>query len=63
MGLVYSVIPDGNDGLASFTKAYLLPGSSVKTDVTVQDSDHVIALSTCVNDYKFRFIVCGVRVN
>lgn len=63
MGLVYSVIPDGNDGLASFTKAYLLPGSSVKTDVTVQDSDHVIALSTCINDYKFRFIVCGVRVN
>lgn len=60
---VFSVIKKDEDGLKSFADKYLIPGSNVNTDTTIKDSDHVLALSTCVNDYAYRFIVCGVRVD
>ncbi len=60
---VFSVIKADEDGLKAFADKYLIPGSNVNTDTTIKDSDHVLALSTCVNDYAYRFIVCGVRVD
>ncbi len=58
---VFSVIQADETGLSEFAKKYLIAGSSIDTNTTIKDSDHVLALSTCVNDYTYRFIVCGVR--
>ena len=60
---VFSAIHKDEDGLKSFAEKYLLPGNNVNTKAEISDSDHVLALSTCVNDYAYRFIVCGVRVD
>ena len=60
---VFSAIHKDEDGLKSFAEKYLLPGNNVNTKAEISDSDHVLALSTCVNDYAYRFIVCGVRID
>ena len=59
---VFSAIDRDSSGLSDFAKKYLIQGRSVDIDVDIKDSDHVLALSTCVNDYAYRFIVCGIRV-
>lgn len=62
-GPVFSAIDKDSKGLAEFATKNLLPGSTIETDVKISDNDNVLALSTCVNDYKYRLIVCGVRVS
>ncbi|MBR1523139.1 MAG: sortase [Lachnospiraceae bacterium] len=59
---VFSVIDKDSDGLKEFADKYLLTNNNVATEAKINDSDHVLALSTCVNDYAYRFIVCGVRI-
>ena len=59
---VFSVIDKESDGLKDFAEKYLLTNNNVASGADISDSDHVLALSTCVNDYAYRFIVCGVRV-
>lgn len=60
---IFSSISGNEAGLKEFADKKLIPGNNVNTDTTIKDSDHVLALSTCVNDYAYRFIVCGVRVD
>ncbi len=59
---VFSVIDKDSDGLKAFADKYLLTNNNVASEADIKDEDHVLALSTCVNDYAYRFIVCGVRV-
>ncbi|MBQ9503484.1 MAG: class B sortase [Lachnospiraceae bacterium] len=64
MGPVFTAIDKDSDGLAEFAKNNLMAGNVIQSEVTsISDEDHVLALSTCMNDYAFRFIVCGVRVS
>ena len=60
---VYTVIHKNTPGLAAFANMYLVPGSVINVPVDIKEGDHILALSTCVNDYAYRMIVCGVRVN
>ncbi len=59
---VYTVIHRNTPGLAAFANTYLVPGSVINVPVNITDQGHILALSTCVNDYAYRMIVCGVRV-
>lgn len=64
MGPVFTAIDKDSTGLATFARENLMAGNVIQSEVTsVSDVDHVLALSTCVNDYAYRFIVCGVRVS
>lgn len=60
---VFSAIDRYSEGLAEFAKKELMGGSSVDKNIKISDTNHVLALSTCVNDYKYRYIVCGVRMD
>ena len=60
---VYTVIEKDDTGLEKLANNLLIPGSAIETEVSISDYDHVLALSTCVNDYAFRFVVCAVRVD
>lgn len=64
MGPVFTAIDKDSTGLATFARENLMAGNVIQSEVTsVSDVDHVLALSTCMNDYAYRFIVCGVRVS
>ncbi len=64
MGPVFTAIDKDSPGLSEFAKNNLMAGNAIQTEVTsISDVDHVLALSTCMNDYAYRFIVCGVRVS
>ena len=64
MGPVFTAIDKDSTGLATFARENLMTGNVIQSEVTsVSDVDHVLALSTCMNDYAYRFIVCGVRVS
>lgn len=62
-GGVYTVIEKDDTGLEKLANNLLIPGSAIESDVSISDYDHVLALSTCVNDYAYRFVVCAVRVD
>ena len=58
---IYSVIHKNTPGLEAYAKTFLIPGSVINEPTDIRDNGHVLALSTCVNDYAYRMIVCGVR--
>ena len=58
---IYSVIHKNTPGLEAYAKTFLIPGSVINEPTDIKDNGHVLALSTCVNDYAYRMIVCGVR--
>ena len=58
---IYSVIHKNTPGLEAYAKTFLIPGSVINEPTDIKDNGHVLTLSTCVNDYAYRMIVCGVR--
>jgi SrtB family sortase len=59
---IYCVIHKNTPGLAAYANTMLIPGSVINVPTNITDQGHILALSTCVNDYAYRMIVCGFRV-
>ncbi len=58
---IYSVIHKDKPGLEAYAKTFLIPDSVINEPTDIKDNGHVLTLSTCVSDYAYRMIVCGVR--
>lgn len=58
---VYTVFKTGNQNFVNFVNEKILDGSFINIDSDIEQSDHVITLSTCFNDN--RLVVSAIRVD
>ncbi len=59
---LYTILGPDSDELTGFVSTYLTGSNYVRDETEIKPDDHVVTLSTCVNDDAYRLIVSGVRI-